>query len=645
MDNQFDNGYNPAEPQRPFTERPKCEEQNPADASASNDARVYVPEAAKKPQTEKSGFEAAAENNNVYSGQDDTQTYPDKTNNQNQQSFPNEQAFRNEQTFPNQQAFQNQQAFPNQQAYRPVQPVNYAQQPDPQGFVPQQPFANMNMNSQDGFEPQTYNPIQHTATFSNSQRESYGYQGFRPNEGMNPPQQPMGYQGYPAYQQPYNQQPFNQQPPNQQPVNQLDPRTSPYEKQPSFSAQPQTEKKQNTGLIVLIIVLASLLAASVAGLVIYIAANSPSGQSEKNNSPIQGFTLPNGFNNGEDEKGKKETVPEFDDSDYSDKVNPDYKGLELNKKPEDSKNVGAEYAYSKISDSVVGIMCFANEDRNTDEFASQGSGIIISEDGYVITNSHVIGDSKKRYLISVYTSDGKEHNAGVVGFDTRTDIALLKIDGAEGLSPAEFCDSDYVELGEDIMVVGNPGGIEYRNSMTKGIVSALDRESSTRSIVKYIQTDAAINPGNSGGPTVNMYGQVIGIASAKIVSEQFEGMGFAIPSNTAKQIVDSLMKHGYVEGRVRIGISGTALTYSEAQYYEVPQGILVDTVDPEGPCGDCGLAQDDIIIGVDGKEVVNFSQVYEILEEHKEGDKIMIKYYRKSDDSEEEVEITLQADK
>ena len=670
MDNQFDNGYNPAEPQRPFTERPKGEEQNPADASAPNDARVYVPETEKSSQPQTSGFEATPENISKYPEQDNTQVYSGHPEPQAKQAFPSEpaasveQTFRGEQAFsgrqafygkqgfptqqpasgeqafPNEPAFRGEQPIPNQQAYRPVQQMNYAQgQPRNQGFVPEPPLVNTNRN-QGSFEPQTYNPIRHTATFSNSQREDRGYQGYDPTVGVNP-QQPVGYQGY---QMPVNQLPVNQPLVNQLPVNQLDPYSSPYDRKPEASAQ-QGAKKSNTGLIVLIIVLASLLAASVAGLVIYIAMNSPSGQSENNNSPIQGFTLPNGFNNGEDEKGKKETVPEFDDSDYSDKVNPDYKGLELNKKPEDSKNVGAEYAYSKISDSVVGIMCFANEDRNTDEFASQGSGIIISEDGYVITNSHVIGDSKKRYLISVYTSDGKEHNAGVVGFDTRTDIALLKIDGAEGLSPAEFCDSDYVELGEDIMVVGNPGGIEYRNSMTKGIVSALDRESSTRSIVKYIQTDAAINPGNSGGPTVNMYGQVIGIASAKIVSEQFEGMGFAIPSNTAKQIVDSLMKHGYVEGRVRIGISGTALTYSEAQYYEVPQGILVDTVDPEGPCGDCGLAQDDIIIGVDGKEVVNFSQVYEILEEHKEGDKIMIKYYRKSDDSEEEVEITLQADK
>ncbi len=633
MDNQFDNSFYPTEPQRPFTEKPNREENNFAEDSTSNDANAYVPEAEKKP--EETDFEATRDNNKTYSEPDNTQVYPGQPENQHRQSFPNQQAFPNEPAFPgkqsptNEPAFPREQPFPNQQAYRPVQQMNYTQgQPNAQGFVPEQPLVNMNRNNQGGFEPQAYNPIQHTATFSNSQREDYGYQSYRTSGGVNP-QQPMGYHGYPVY---------------QPQVNQINPQTSPYERQQALPAQPQGEKKSNTGLIVLIIVLASLLAASVAGLVIYIAMNSPTEQSEKNDSPIQGFTLPNGFNS-EDEKEKQETAPEFDESDYSDKINPDYKGLALSKKPEDSKNSGAEYAYSKISNSVVGIMCFGNEERNKAEYASQGSGIIISEDGYVITNSHVIGDSKKRYLISVYTSDGKEHNAGVVGFDTRTDVALLKIDGAEGLSPAEFCDSDYVELGEDIMVVGNPGGIEYRNSMTKGIVSALDRESSTRSIVKYIQTDAAINPGNSGGPTVNMYGQVIGIASAKIVSEQFEGMGFAIPSNTAKQIVDSLMKHGYVEGRVRIGISGTALTYSEAQYYDVPQGILVDTVDPEGPCGDCGLAKDDIITSVDGKDVANFSQIYEILEEHKEGDNITIKYYRKSDDSEKEAEITLQADK
>ena len=219
------------------------------------------------------------------------------------------------------------------------------------------------------------------------------------------------------------------------------------------------------------------------------------------------------------------------------------------------------------------------------------------------------------------------------------------MDDAKDLTPATFGNSDDVELGEDIIVIGNPGGLDFQNSLTKGVVSAINREGSSSSLVKYIQTDAAINPGNSGGPIVNLYGQVIGIATSKIVSEKYEGMGFAIPSATAKDIVDSLMKNGYVDGRVKIGITGEAVSSSAASQYNIPQGILIASVSADGPCANSGLKTNDIITEVDGQSVTNFSQVYEILENHKDGDKIKLKYYRYSDNSNGEVEITLQADK
>ena len=614
MDNQYDNGFNPAEPQRPFTEKPDNNfEPNPDNYSEPSRETASQQDFQSDNSGEATPFAPQEQSN----AQSFTREYvnPRRYNNNPPAGYAPETV--------------------NNQGYAPETVNNQGFAPEPpnvRGFVPEQPLMNMNRNPQGGFEPQTYNPIQHTATYSNAPQGSYGNPGFPPENGARPQQS-----GYQQNFQPGFQQEIQNYQGYQPQSNQFNPQSSPYgSQQPAFNPQQPNyaQKKSNGGLIALIIVLASLLVASVAGLIIYIAVNSPKSETNFSKQPDIGFTLPNGFNYN-DENQQAATEPEFDQSDYSSKVDPDYQGLTLNKKPDDAKESGAEYAYGKISDSVVGIMCFTSEDKNPEEYASQGSGIVITEDGYIVTNSHVIGDSKTKYLISVYTSDGKEHTAGVVGYDARTDIAVLKIDGAEGLKPAEFCDSDDVELGEDIMVVGNPGGIEYRNSMTKGIVSALDRESSTRSIVKYIQTDAAINPGNSGGPTVNMYGQVIGIASAKIVSEKFEGMGFAIPSKTTKQIVDSLLKLGYVEGRVRIGIAGTALSYSEAQYNGVPQGILVDTVDPDGPCGGTELA----------KDVANFSQIYEILEEHKPGDKIKIKFYRVSDKSEKEIEITLQEDK
>ena len=185
--------------------------------------------------------------------------------------------------------------------------------------------------------------------------------------------------------------------------------------------------------------------------------------------------------------------------------------------------------------------------------------------------------------------------------------------------------------------------------MTKGIVSALERDASKKSIVKYIQTDAAINPGNSGGPAVNMYGQVVGIATSKIVDESYEGMGFCIPSATVKTIVDDLMKNGYVANRVKIGISGMALTSVEASSIGVDGGILVQTIDPEGPCGKSDLAEGDIIYEADGKKIKSFSDIYNVLESHKEGDKIKIKFYHQENGSsnfeKKEIEIELQADK
>ena len=194
------------------------------------------------------------------------------------------------------------------------------------------------------------------------------------------------------------------------------------------------------------------------------------------------------------------------------------------------------------------------------------------------------------------------------------------------------------------VVVGNPGGLDYQNTTTKGVISALDRKLSTSSLTKYIQTDAAINPGNSGGPLVNYYGQVVGITTSKIVSETYEGMGFAIPSQTVKSIVDTLVKNGYVEGRVKIGISGIAVASDQASNYNIPQGIYVQSIVSGGPCDGTSLEEGDIITEVDGETITSFADVYAILETHKPGDKIKVKYYSSSS-GDGEVEITLQEDK
>lgn len=272
----------------------------------------------------------------------------------------------------------------------------------------------------------------------------------------------------------------------------------------------------------------------------------------------------------------------------------------------------------------------------TEREAGQGSGFITSQDGYILTNHHVVNGAS---TITVVLPDKREFKAQVIGSDARTDVALIKID-ATGLPFLRMADSNKLKVGEWVMAAGSPFGL--KNTITAGVVSAINRD--TGDYLSFIQTDAAINPGNSGGPLVNYYGQVVGITTSKIVSETYEGMGFAIPSQTVKSIVDTLVKNGYVEGRVKIGISGIAVTSDQASNYNIPQGIYVQSIVSGGPCDGTSLEEGDIITEVDGETITSFADVYAILETHKPGDKIKVKYYSSSS-GDGEVEITLQEDK
>lgn len=515
-------------------------------------------------------------------------------------------------------------------------------------------FGNNNQNTANNANPTEnvppYQQNQNPNTYA--QPWQYGY-GQYPYSGQNP-QYNQNNQQYGQYQNNtgYNQNvpPYQQNMYGQPPYGNNGTYNQQYNPQ-MFAQYPQ--KKTKGGIIALIIVLCSLLTIGFIGMMVYgfsadIKEDLNNDRSDSGNS----FRLPN-----KDSTTPFETLPDtssqgktHDESDYSDKVNKDYSGMKLESNPKDAKtnnSYTAAKASEKVSGSVVGILCYSDDvpdQADTTTASSQGSGIIFSQDGYVITNAHVIGNSKTAYAIRVVTSDGKEYKAGVVGYDSRTDIAVLKMDDAKGLTPATFGDSSQLEVGQDIIVVGNPGGLDYQNTTTKGVISALDRKLSTSSLTKYIQTDAAINPGNSGGPLVNYYGQVVGITTSKIVSETYEGMGFAIPSQTVKSIVDTLVKNGYVEGRVKIGISGIAVTSDQASNYNIPQGIYVQSIVSGGPCDGTSLKEGDIITEVDGETITSFADVYAILETHKPGDKIKVKYYSSSS-GDGEVEITLQEDK
>lgn len=517
-------------------------------------------------------------------------------------------------------------------------------------------FGNNNQNTANNANPTEnvppYQQNQNPNPNTHAQPWQYGY-GQYPYSGQNP-QYNQNNQQYGQYQNNtgYNQNvpPYQQNMYGQPPYGNNGTYNQQYNPQ-MFAQYPQ--KKTKGGIIALIIVLCSLLTIGFIGMMVYgfsvdIKEDLNSDRGDSGNS----FRVPK-----EDSTTPFETLPDtssqgktHDESDYSDKVNKDYSGMKLESNPKDAKtnnSYTAAKASDKVSDSVVGILCYSDDvpdQADTTTASSQGSGIIFSQDGYVITNAHVIGNSKTAYAIRVVTSDGKVYKAGVVGYDSRTDIAVLKMDDAKGLTPATFGDSSQLEVGQDIIVVGNPGGLDYQNTTTKGVISALDRKLSTSSLTKYIQTDAAINPGNSGGPLVNYYGQVVGITTSKIVSETYEGMGFAIPSQTVKNIVDTLVKNGYVEGRVKIGISGIAVTSDQASNYNIPQGIYVQSIVSGGPCDGTSLKEGDIITEVDGETITSFADVYAILETHKPGDKIKVKYYSSSS-GDGEVEITLQEDK
>ena len=259
---------------------------------------------------------------------------------------------------------------------------------------------------------------------------------------------------------------------------------------------------------------------------------------------------------------------------------------------------------------------------------SQGSGIILSADGYIVTNAHVVSGATS---IKVVLNDNSEYNATVVGSDEKTDLAVLKID-ATGLTPAEFGNSDQMQIGEQVIAIGNPGGLELAGTLTVGYVSAVNRPITTTggSTIDCIQTDAAINPGNSGGALVNSYGQVIGINSQKIAATEYEGIGFAISINEAQPIINDLIEYGYVRGRVVMGITMQIIDPTFAAIYGYQPGIGVVSVEQNSPAAKAGLVAGDIITAIDGESITSQETLTSILEGHKPGDVIELTVYRQA---------------
>lgn len=297
-----------------------------------------------------------------------------------------------------------------------------------------------------------------------------------------------------------------------------------------------------------------------------------------------------------------------------------------------------------VSPSVVSIEVY----QLGTSFAAvgQGSGIIMSEDGYILTNAHVIDGASKG--IKVVLSDKTEYEAKIIGQDSASDIAVIKI-AANNLKPAQFGSSSKVKLGEDVVTIGSPAG--FYGSVTKGIVSGLDRpikvEDSSLAM-NCIQIDAAINPGNSGGALLNMWGQVIGITSSKLASSDYDGIGFAISIDAAKPIIENLMEYGYVQNRVRVGITFYSVSETTAQMYDTKPGIYVVSIDPDCDIANTDLQPDDIITEFDGISVSDSETVQSFLADKKPGDIITAKVYRiepSGNGSEFEISFKLMEDK
>ena len=294
-----------------------------------------------------------------------------------------------------------------------------------------------------------------------------------------------------------------------------------------------------------------------------------------------------------------------------------------------TSGLSGEEIYAKVSPSVVSVQAVSLQNGK----GGTGSGVIMSADGYIITNQHVVTNENTGAVldkITVVMSDGTNLPAAVKGVDQQTDLAVLKVEptGIQ-LTPAEFGDSNNLKPGEEVFAIGSPGGLELANTITGGHISALNRDITIDDrVMSLIQTDAAINPGNSGGALINKYGQVIGITSAKLGISYFEGLGFAIPMDTAKPIVDELIQFGYIAGRPQIGISGRNVSEQTAAAYGIPQGVQIALVDSRSNAAAAGIQVNDIIVGINGKTITNMDEINAVKDSLKAGDKITLKLYR-----------------
>ncbi len=305
----------------------------------------------------------------------------------------------------------------------------------------------------------------------------------------------------------------------------------------------------------------------------------------------------------------------------------------------DRQELSGNAIYEKVHVSIVGIETKgqANSFLNQTVALGSGSGIIISSDGYIVTNNHVIDNATE---VTVTLSDGTEYEAKLVATDSETDIAVIKIE-ATGLPEATLGDSDAVLVGDRAFALGNPLGLDLSSSFTGGYISGVNRKLDIEGEdSNFIQTDAAINPGNSGGALVNAYGEVIGINTVKYSGESVEGIGFAIPINEAKEITDQLLNQGYVS-RPSIGITISTVTDAIKEYYGFADtGVYIASVETFSGAQRAGLQPGDIITHVNGTRVNTIEELEEIKDQYSVGDVLTLTVNRDGEVFDAEVTLT-----
>ena len=297
----------------------------------------------------------------------------------------------------------------------------------------------------------------------------------------------------------------------------------------------------------------------------------------------------------------------------------------LHEAPEqqEEEELSLQEIYARNIPSVVSITASSLGTTST------GTGVILSSKGYLVTNDHVVSDAQ---VLTVTLTDERELTASLVGSDPVSDLAVLYIQ-ADDLTEAQFGDSDALQVGDTVVAIGDPLGVELRGTMTNGIVSAINRDVTVNGrTMNLIQTNAALNSGNSGGPLINRFGQVVGINTMKIGAfsdrSGVEGLGFAIPSTTVKEIVNQLICQGYVSGRPWLGIQGESFSSFYQRFYQVPKGLYLTQIEAGSPAEEAGLVPGDILTRVDGQTVTSMEELNNLVYAHQVGEDIELRLYR-----------------